>query len=63
MVRYALYTLMDLLRIDMSRRRNLLPEYEPMLQQALPTFGGSLEAFKAMTAQQLGEMLPDTVNQ
>ena len=63
MVRYAFYTLMDLLRIDMSRGGKLLPEYEPMLRQALPTFGGSLEAFKAMTAQQLGEMLPDSANQ
>ena len=63
MVRYSLVTLMDLVRIDMLWGRNLLAEYETMLQQALPTFGGSLEAVKEVTAQQLGQRLSDTVNQ
>ena len=63
MVRYSLVTLMDLLRIDMLWGRNLSAEYEPMLKQALPTFGGSLEALKEVTAQQLDQRLSDIVNQ
>ena len=63
MVRYSLVTLMDLVRIDMLWGRNLSAEYEMMLRQALPIFGGSLEAIKEMTAQQLGQRLPDTTNQ
>ena len=63
MVRYSLVTLMDLVRIDMLWGRNLLAEYETMLQQALPTFGGSLEAVKEMTAQQLAQRISDPTNQ
>ena len=54
---------MDLVRIDMLWGRNLSAEYEMMLRQALPIFGGSLEAVKEVTAQQLGLRLSDTVNQ
>ena len=63
MTRYSLVTLIDLVRIDMLWGRHLLAEYETMLQQALPIFGGSLEAVKEMTAQQLAQQLPDSTNQ
>ena len=62
-VRYSLTALIELIRIDMLWGRNLSAEYETMLQQALPTFGGSLEAVKEMTAQQLAQRLPDPTNQ
>ena len=60
---YAPRTLMNSLRIDMLWGRNLLAEYEPMLRQALPTFGSSLEALKAVTAQQIDQRLSDSTNQ
>ena len=60
---YAPRTLMNSLRIDMLWGRNLLAEYEPMLRQALPAFGSSLEALKAVTAQQIDQSLSDTTNQ
>ena len=63
MVRYSLVTLMDLVRIDMSWGRNLSAEYEPMLRQALPTFGSTLEVLKEVTAQQLDQRLSDSTNQ
>ena len=62
MVRYSLVTLMDLVRIDMLWGRNLSAEYETMLRQALPIFGGSLEAIKEVTAQQLSQRLSDSTN-
>ena len=63
MVRYSLTALIELIRIDMLWGRNLSAEYEMMLQQALPIFGGSLEAVKEMTAQQLAQRLSDSTNQ
>ncbi len=53
MVRYALATLMELVRIDLIYQRGLSAEYETMLDQALPTFGGSFRALREVITQQI----------